>query len=48
MSKSKCKSSKMSEICEKMGNPMPVERIMGYDRHSMENYGSWVLPYGCI
>ena len=29
----------MSEILEKMGNPMPFERVMGPSRQSMENYG---------
>ena len=29
----------MSEIWEKMGNPMPFERVMGPNRHNMENYG---------
>ena len=39
MGKNRCKSTKMSEIREKMGNPMPFERIMGPNRHNMENYG---------
>ena len=29
----------MSEIWEKMGNPMPFERAMVPNRHIMENYG---------
>ena len=29
----------MNEICEKMGNPMPFERVMEPNRHNMENYG---------
>ena len=29
----------MSEIWEKMGNPVPFERVMGPNRHNMENYG---------
>ena len=29
----------MSEIWEKMGNPMPFERVMGPNRHNMENFG---------
>ena len=33
------KSTKVSEIWEKMGNPMPFERVMGPNRHNMENYG---------
>ena len=28
----------MSEIWEKMGNTMPIERVMGPNRHNMENY----------
>ena len=38
LGKNICKSTKMSEISEKMGNPMPFERLMGPNRH-MENYG---------
>ena len=29
----------MSEIWEKMGNPVPFERVMGPNRHNIENYG---------
>ena len=29
----------MSEIREKMGNPMPFERVMGPNRHNKDNYG---------
>ena len=29
----------MSGIWEKMGNPMSFERVMGPNRHNMENYG---------
>ena len=32
------KSTKMSEIWEKIGNPMPFEKVMGPNRHNMENY----------
>ena len=39
MGKNKCKSIKVSDIWEKMGNPMPIERVMGPNRHNMENYG---------
>ena len=37
--KNRCKSTKMIEIWEKMGNPMTFERVMGPNRHNMENYG---------
>ena len=33
-----CKSTKMSEIWEKMGNTMPSERVIGPNRHNKENY----------
>ena len=39
MGKNRCKSIKRSEIWDKMGNPMPFERIMGPNRHNNENYG---------
>ena len=29
----------MSEIWEKMKNPMPFERVMESNRHTLENYG---------
>ena len=38
MGKNRCKSTKMNETWEKMGNPMPFERVMGSNRHNMENY----------
>ena len=28
----------MSKIRENMGNPMPVERVMGPNRNNIENY----------
>ena len=34
----RCKSTKMSEIWEKMGNPMPFKRIMGYNQGIKQNY----------
>ena len=34
-----CKLTKMSKIWDKMGNPMPVERVMWPNRKNMENYG---------
>ena len=39
LGKNKCESNKTSEIWEKMGNPVPFERVMGPNRHNMENYG---------
>ena len=39
MDKNRCKSTKMSEIWEKMGELVPFERVMGPNRHNMENYG---------
>ena len=32
------KSTKMSEIWEKMGKTMPIERVMGPNQHNMENF----------
>ena len=43
--KNGCKSTKMSEIWETMGNPMPFEKVMGPNRHNMENYGD-LQPIG--
>ena len=40
MGKNGWKSTKMSKIWKKMGNPMPFERVMGLNRHNMENYGN--------
>ena len=40
MGKNRCLSTKMSEIWEKMGNPMLFERIMGPNQHNMENSGN--------
>ena len=37
--KNRCKSTRMSTIWEKMGNLTPFERVMGPNRHNMENYG---------
>ena len=37
MGKNGCKSTKMSEIWEKMGKLMPFEWVMGHNRHIMEN-----------
>ena len=39
MGKNKCKSTKISAIGERMGNPMPFERVMGPNRHIIESYG---------
>ena len=39
MGKNGWKSNKMSEIWEKMGNPILFERVMGPNRQNMENYG---------
>ena len=39
MGKNGRKSTKMSEIWEKMGNPILFERVMGPSRDDMENYG---------
>ena len=33
----------MRKIWKKIGNPMPVERVMGANRTNMENYGH-LLP----
>ena len=41
MGKNRCKSAKMSEIWEKMGNPMPFERVMGPNRHIIEIMGTY-------
>ena len=38
MGKNRCKSTKISEIREKMRNTMPIEKVMGPNRHNMENY----------
>ena len=37
--KNSCKWTKMNVIWEKIGNPLPFERVMGPNRHNMENYG---------
>ena len=29
----------MQDLREKMGSPIPVERVMGPNRNNMENYG---------
>ena len=39
MAKNGCESIKMSEIWEKMRNPMPFGRVMGPNGHIIENYG---------
>ena len=39
MGKNRCESNKTSAIWEKMGNPVPFEKVMGPNRHNMENYG---------
>ena len=39
MGKNRCESNKTSEIWEKMGSPVPFERVMGPNLHNMENYG---------
>ena len=36
--KIRCKSTKMSEIFEKMGNLALFERVMGPNRHIMKNF----------
>ena len=38
MGKNGLKSTKMSEVWEKMKKPMPFEPVMGSNRHNMENY----------
>ena len=37
--KNRCKSIKISEMWEKMGNPMLFERVLGPNQHNKENYG---------
>ena len=37
--KNRCESNRTSEMWEKMGNPVPFERVMGPNRHNMVNYG---------
>ena len=39
MGKNGCKWTKIREIWGKMGKPIPFERVMGPNRHSMENNG---------